>query len=111
MIVSPAKVADPVLRPAWSGIAHQSGACGGSGGERPERLERERRDAILQPQRDETGPRNSQVEAIVGLAARERGEIVSWSRREPDMPVLGGGDLRRVRLIAADEPSEQRARF
>jgi hypothetical protein len=44
---------------------------------------------------------------IVGLAAWNIVEIVSWSRLEPDVPVFSGGDLRRVRLIAANEPSEQ----
>jgi hypothetical protein len=33
-----------------------------------------------------------------------------WSRRESDVPVLGGGNLRRVGLVTADEPSEQLAR-
>ena len=31
------------------------------------------------------------------------------SRREPDVPVFGSRDLRRVGLVAADEPPEQLA--
>jgi hypothetical protein len=36
------------------------------------------------------------------------GRIVFWSRLEPDVPVSGSGDLRRVGLVATYEPSEQR---
>ena len=105
------KAADPVLRPTRSGIAHQFCASGRSGNERAERFERKRGNTILDFQGNETRPGDPEVEAIVGLAAREIGQIVSRPRLEPDMPVLGGGDLRRVGLVAADEPSEKISRL
>src|SRR6267154_5715143 len=109
MIASSAKSADPVPRVALAGVAHQFRAFGGAGDERTEQVERERRDAIPDLQRDQSGPGNADVEAIVGLAARDIGGVVSRPRLEPDVPVFGGGDLRRVGLIAANEPPEQPA--
>src|SRR5258707_15132927 len=109
MIGSCPKSADPVLRIALAGVAHQFRAFGGAGDERTERVERERRDATPDLQRDQSGPGNADVEAIVGLAARDIGGVVSRPRLEPDVPVFGGGDLRRVGLIAANEPPEQPA--
>src|SRR5438105_1628599 len=109
MIASSAKSADPVLRVALAGVADQFRAFGGAGDERTERVERERRDAIPDLQGDQPGPGNADVEAIVGLATRYIGRVVSRPRFEPDMPILGGRDLWRVQLVAADESSKQLA--
>src|SRR4029077_19171674 len=56
-------------------------------------------------------PGDAQVQAIVGLARRGIGEVVAWSRLEPHVPVFGRGDLRRIRLLPADEPPEQLTRL
>ncbi len=98
VVTSLSESADPVLWPAVAGIAHQFRAFGGTGDKRAERLERERRDAILDFQRKQPGPRNAEVQAIVGFAARDIGGIISRSGLEPYVPVFGGSDLRRRRL-------------
>ena len=110
MVAARSEAADPMLRRARSDVAHQRRPLGGSRRKRSERLERERGHVIRELQRDHAGPGNAEVEAIVGLTARTLGRVVAGTWRKADMPVARGGDLRRVRLVAADEPSEQRAR-
>src|SRR5436190_2754270 len=109
MIASGAKSTDPVLRGTLAGVANQFRTFSRAGDERAERVERERRNAIPDLQRDQSGPGNADVEAIVGLAARDIGGVVFRSRLKPDVPVFGSSDLRRVGLIAANEPPEQPA--
>ena len=62
-------------------------------------------------QRNQSGPRDTDVEAIVGRATRGSGGVVARSGREPDVPILGRRDLRGVGFVAADEPSELPARL
>src|SRR5258708_17648906 len=99
MIASSAKSADPVPRVALAGVAHQFRAFGGAGDERTERVERERRDAIPDLQRDQSGPGNADVEAIVGLAARDIGGGVSPPPLAPARALSCGGRLLRARLV------------
>ena len=61
---------------------------------------------LLDLQRNQSGPRDADVEAVVGGTARGSGGIVSRSGREPHVPVLGSRDLRDVGFVAAHEPSE-----
>src|SRR5467141_77157 len=107
MISSGTKSADPALGVALAGIADQFRAFGGAGDERTERVERERRNAIPDLQRDQSRPGNADVEAIVGFALRDIRGVVAWPRLEPYVPVLGGRDLWRVQVLATDESSEQ----
>src|SRR5450631_1316151 len=58
-----------------------------------------------------TSPGNAEVETIVWLEPRDAVGIVAWSWLEPDVPVFGGRDLRRVGLVAANKSSEQLAGF
>ena len=111
VIVPTSETADPVLGRTWSGVADQLRALRGSFDEHAEGLERECWHALFDLERNESGPRDTDVEAIVGRATRSIGEIVSRSGREPDMPVLGRRDLRDVGFVAADEPRELPARF
>ena len=96
VIVPASETADPVLGRARSGIADRLRTLRGSFDERPKGPERQRRDAFLDLQRNQSGPRDADVEAVVGLAARGIGGIVSRSGREPHMPVLGSRDLGSV---------------
>src|SRR5882757_6548921 len=102
VIAAGSKAADPVLRAALAGIAHQFRSLGGALDESAERLERKRRETIPDLQRQHSWPGNADVEAIVGLAARGVAGIVARSRFEPDVPVFSCGDLWRVSLIVAD---------
>src|SRR5712664_1251208 len=109
LVASLSESTDPVLRVALAGIADQFRAFGGTGDERAERFERERRDALLDFQRDQPGPCDAKVQAIVWPAARSVSGIVAWSWLEPHVPIFRSGDLRRIRFVATDEPSEQLA--
>ena len=110
VIVSSSKALDPVLGRAGSGIADQLCSLRSPLDECTERLERERREAFLYLQRYQSGPRDTDVEAIVGLATWGIGRIVPRPGREPYVPVLRSRDLRGVGFIAAYEPAELPAR-
>jgi hypothetical protein len=107
LIVARSETADPILRRAGSGVAHQGGALGGAGDECTKRLEREVRHPVLDLQCHQSRPGDPEVEAIIGLVARGLGPIVLRARLEPDMPVLRGRDLRCVAFITTDEASEK----
>jgi hypothetical protein len=64
---------------------------------------------LLDLQRNHSRPGDSDVQAIVRLAARRFRRIISRAGREPDVPILGGSDLRGVSRVSADEASEQLA--
>ena len=111
VIVPASETADPVLGRTCSGIADQLRSLRGSFDEHTKGLERQRWDAFFDLQRDQSGPRDADVEAIVGRATRGIGKIVSRPGREPHMPVRGSRDLRDVGFVTADEPSELPARL
>ena len=111
MVAALAKAADPVFRAARSGVADQFGALGGPDDEGVERLEGQRRQPMFELQRDHSGPGDAEVETIVGLAPRRIRLIICGPRPKADPPVPGCCDLRRVGLVAADEPAEKFARF
>ena len=69
----------------------------------PNDLNESVRNALLDLERQQAGPGDAHVQAIVGLAARRIGGIVRRARFEADVPVFGRGDLRRVGLVAADK--------
>ena len=58
---------------------------------------------------DQSWPGDADVEAIVRLAAWNVGGIVLRSGLESNMPVLCGGDLRGVGLVAVDESTQELA--
>ena len=66
---------------------------------------------MFEPQRHQSRPGETDVEAVVRRMARSIGEIVSRSGPEPHVPVLGGRDLRGVGFVAAHEPPELPARL
>src|SRR5882757_977633 len=107
MIATFSEDADPVLWPTGSGIAHQPGSFGGSSDERAKRLERDLWNPILDLQGDQSVPRDRDVQAIVGLAARSIVEFVPGAWLEPDVPVFGGGNLRHIRLVIVNESAQQ----
>src|SRR5258707_3860419 len=94
MIASGTKSADPVLRVALAGVAHQVRAFGGAGDERAGGVERERRDTISDLQRDQPGPGDADIEAIVGVAFWDIGGVATppppgYATPCPPRPVLG----------------------
>jgi hypothetical protein len=91
MVVARPEAADPVVRRAGSDIAEHHRPRRRPGLERRKRLEREVGYAIPHPHRGEAGPRDAEVQPVGNRGRR-----------------LGGGrDLRRVGLVAADQPAEQ----
>src|SRR6266581_3904526 len=79
MVASLSESTNPVLRVPLAGIAYQLCTFGGAADERAERFERKPRDALLDFQRDQPWPCDAQVQAIIRLAARGVGGIISWS--------------------------------
>ena len=111
VVISTSEAADPVLGGAGTDVPDQLRPLRGPFDERPEGPERQLWDAPLEPKRDESGPRDADVEAVVRAAAGRIAEVVEGPWREPYVPVSSGGDLRGVGLVAADEPSQLSARL
>ena len=110
VIIPTPETADPSAGERLPRVSDQLCTLRRSFDERPKRPERQRRDAFLDLQRDQPGPRDPEVEAIVGRVARGIGGIVARPGREPHMPIVGRRHLGNVRLVAAHQSSELPAR-